>query len=116
MKRKKKRELKEKYKGELRSWITTEKTKRLKQDRKQRKKEYKHLRKSYLAGRVDEVFKDKQSALEAMTQQHSVNPKQATTSVAEEDITSTPIVQEARNRNSQNNDSGIPSKRAKTLR
>lgn len=114
MKQQKKRELKEKYKGELRLWIKNEKTKRLKQDKKQRKKEYKQLRKSYLFGRVDEIFKDKQCALDAMKQQKSVIPNQATGT--EEAITSTTMVQEASHRNAKNNDSRIPSKRAKMLR
>jgi hypothetical protein len=114
LKQKKKRELKEKYKGELRLWIKNEKTKRLKQDKKQRKKEYKQLRKSYLFGRVDEIFKDKQCALDAMKQQKSVIPNQATGT--EEAITSTTMVQEASHRNAKNNDSRIPSKRAKMLR
>ena len=116
MKRKKKRELKEKYKGELRLWITNEKAKRLIQNNKQRKQEYKQLRKSYLECRVDEIFKDKQSALEAMAQNQSQIPNQATATGTEGAIGSTPMVQEGSRRDAQNNDSRIPSKRAKMLR
>ena len=116
LKRKKKRELKEKYKDELRLWTTNEKAKRLKLDKKQRKKEYEQLRASYLAGRVEEIFSDKHSALKSMAQHQSVIPNQATTTGTNRIIPGGTIIQEDSDTNAQNNDSHIPSKRAKMLR
>ena len=112
MKGKDKHEIKGKFKDEFRSWMTNEKSRRLNQDRRRRKREYEELRRVYcnLSGRRDEIYNDKKSAFG----HQSPAPHEATDNTANEDTTSAQEPKESQDRNIQQSE--IPSKRTKSLR
>ena len=112
LKGQKKNQLKAKFKEEFRSWMTNEKSTRLKEDRKRRKREYKQLRVVYLDGRIDKIYQDKNSAVD----HQSSTPQEAMDNTADEGTKSAQESKETQDLNIQGSGSRIPSKKAKNLR